>query len=568
MRTVSIRELSGTLLETASAQGEILGITNAGALAGVLVPMTQRAVQQMAQRDAYNLLASVQRARDEIASGEQLDTLSDFSNEPSGGKARPNFTRISIRELSGARIEEASAVGETLLVTKDRVVLGLLVPVTQEWVERLIESSITRFLGGETSDPVTGADPGSPGRPSLEPQSRLAHRPSKSAAGSGAATQSSFGRESLQKRAIGIKIIADAPDGKERLVGVVTDILGSIIDAPIEIPLPSLNEGQVFAQILTMVDKLCIRLAPGEDMLGVGIEIGGHVHEGRVIYSANAHWDHFPLADRLADALDLPVILENDANALAVYERWFHGIDDDRFAVILVTSLGVGSGLVLDGRVYRGSHGMAGELGHIPVEFNDRTRPKCRCENPGCLEGVATPQAIALTLPDFGFHGRYEDALQTPDTDPVRTVFTMAGSALGRAIANIINILNPSAIVLHAPTHLIGNPRQFRIESAPSASGGVARHYMDAMLQAVKEHSFSTGAEDCLFIVRTSAEEHGAAAAATCLIRRVAHSNRSEPMSNLSASAIWSAASLGLATGQRHLEDFWSTIGQPSAATR
>jgi len=497
------------MLEMASAEGEILGITNAGALAGVLVPMNQRTVQRMADRDAPDLQASVQRAREEMAAAEHLDTPPDVSFEDTRGEMRPDFTRISIRELSGTRIEQASAAGETLLVTKDRVVLGVLVPVTQDWVDHLIENSVARFLG-EAADPETAAAPG-PFAP--QPETFFPSNPEMTP---------TPGWESLRKRALGIKIITDAPGDRERLVGVVTDILGSVIGDPVEMSLPDVSEQQVFAKILTLVDVLRSRLSPEEYILGLGLEIGGHVHEGRVVYSANANWEHFPLADRLADALNVPVILENDANALAVYERWFRGIDDDRFAVVLITHLGVGCGLVLDGRVYRGIHGMAGELGHIPVDLSERTRPKCRCENPGCLEGVATPHAIGLTLSDHGFYQGYDAALLAPDDDTVRKVFGLAGAAMGRALANIINILNPSAIVLHGPRSLLGLPGQFRSDGEPPASG-VARHYVAEMLSSVREHSFSTGADDCRFIVRTSDEEKGAAAAATCLIRHVEH---------------------------------------------
>lgn len=527
MKTVSIRQLSGAVLEAASSHEEILGITNAGALTGVLVPISQRAMHRMAHRDSPDLLASVQRARNEMASGKRFGTLSEPPEGGPEGSARPAFTRISIRELSGARIERASAAGETLLVTKDRTVLGLLVPVTQQWVERLVESNVARFLGDEGSEPAELDDVHrTPVSSAVDADPTMAMEVSTVETREARVSATpSVAIESLRKRAIGIKIIADDPDGRERLVGVVTDILGAVIGEPEERILSSVSKSNVFAHLLTLVDELRARLNANERLLGVGLEIGGHVHEGRVVYSPNASWNKFPLADRLADALDVPVILENDANALAVYERWFHGIDDDRFAVVLITSVGVGTGLVLDGRVYHGSHGMAGELGHIPIEFNDRGRKKCRCENPGCLEGVATPYAIGLTLPDYGFHDGYEKALQAPGVEAVRTVFGLAGSALGRAIANVINILNPSAIVIHAPRHLLGVPRELRIESDAAATG-IARVYVEAMLAAIKAHSFSTGAEDCRFIIRTSAEENGAAAAAASLIRRVAHRER------------------------------------------
>jgi predicted NBD/HSP70 family sugar kinase/antitoxin (DNA-binding transcriptional repressor) of toxin-antitoxin stability system len=520
MKTIGIRELSAASIATAAAEGGMLGITNNGALAGVLAPIDEETVQRMTDRDQASVLASAERAEAELASDERLSTLSELLAEPvSASRHVGGFQRIPIRELSGARLEQAAQAGEALIVTRDRLVVALIVPVTHGWIEDLVEQNIAQFLGTDIAHTSSAGVSPAHVRPSPSLVPRRLLSVGTGAARAGVTLPPSPAGEALRQRAIGIKIISDAPGNRERLVGVMTDVLACIVSGPIEIPLSNMAENEVFAKIITLVDQLC-ESASGERLLGVGLEIGGHVHKGRVVYSANARWDHFPLAPRLSDSLGLPVVLENDANALAMHERWFRGIDDECFAVVLITHLGVGCSLVLDGRVYHGVHGMAGELGHIPVEFGDRETKKCRCDNPGCLEGAATPNAIALTLPEFGFSSGYDTALEDPHNETVETVFGQAGAAMGRAVSMLINLFNPSAVIFHAPTHLLGSPRSFRIESEIPASG-VARPYVGAMTRAMREHAFSTAAEDCRFIVRTSEDEDGAAAAAACLIRHV-----------------------------------------------
>jgi predicted NBD/HSP70 family sugar kinase/antitoxin (DNA-binding transcriptional repressor) of toxin-antitoxin stability system len=509
MRTASIRELSGDLITELTSRGENLGITNKGALAGVLIPLTKETVQRITHQDTAGLAASLQQAETEMESGERLTTLSELIVEPATQGVRPGFSRVGIRELSGKRLEQAAQAGEALVVTSGRVMIALVIPVTPAWVERLIEGSIARFLGGDMPEtPVFGSQmPSSVGDARTTPT--LVRTPVHEAAV----------RDILHQRAIGIRIIADAPDDRERLVGVVTDPLAHITAGPIELPLENIEEGSVFSQILTLVDRLTGEIEVGKHLVGVGLEIGGHVHQGRVVYSPNARWDNFPLADQLTESLGIPVVLENDANALAVHERWFHGINADRFAVVLVTPLGIGCGLVIDGRVYRGVQGMAGELGHVPVEFGTSETMKCRCMNPGCAEGVATPRAIENTLPEYGFTEGYERALASSHLDSVKTVFELAGAGLGRAISNVINLLNPEKIVFYEQTGLLGQPRSFHIESDAPASG-VPRIYTGAMIAAVRKYVFSSGAENCQFIIRRLTDEHGARAAAASLIHQ------------------------------------------------
>lgn len=514
MQTVSIRELSGDLIARATSQGQTLGVTNMGGLVGVVVPLTKEVLEGIAHRDEGARQARVREAETEMASGRPLGTLSELLDEGSppapGARSLPkgwaSFSRVGIRDLSGARLEQAARDGEALLVSSGRVTLALLIPVTPDWVEHLVEGGIKRFIDGDSDSGVAVRDT----RRDALPAGELGVP----------AARTISGREFLRQRAIGIRIIADASDGPSRLQGVLTDMLARAVGERVERTLESVDEVHVVAEILSLVDDLRAQMGTDERLIGVGLEIGGHVHEGGVVYSANAHWMQFPLEDRLRNILRLPVVLENDANALAIYERRFEGVAENNLAVMLLTRFGVGCGLILDGHIYRGVHGMGGEIGHIPMSMNGDGEILCRCRNPDCLECVATPRAIEEALRQSAYDGDYDTALKDSGSERAREAFESAGTALGRASATVINILNPSAMVFYGPPDLLGTSREFHIGGDPRTEE-VAPHYASAMIKAIRNHAFSTGASDCLFTVRTSVEKYSARAAAACLIDSV-----------------------------------------------
>ncbi|GAA2173829.1 ROK family transcriptional regulator [Agrococcus versicolor] len=161
--------------------------------------------------------------------------------------------------------------------------------------------------------------------------------------------------------------------------------------------------------------------------------------------------------DRVAEALGLPVEVANDADLGAIAERTagaYRGVDDLMFVKV---GTGIGTGLVLGGRLHRGSIGIAGELGHVQV---DPQGPLCVCGNRGCLETLASVRIMTQEL---------SAALRRPVTtadivegalggDPVtRRVIEDAGAAIGRATANAANLLAPSVIVVGGPLVAVGD---------------------------------------------------------------------------------------------------------------
>ncbi len=165
-----------------------------------------------------------------------------------------------------------------------------------------------------------------------------------------------------------------------------------------------------------------------------------------------------PLARSLEDRLGLAVILENDATAAAIGEHWLGASREYSNSICVTLGTGVGGGIILNGKPLRGPDGTAGEIGHICVEPEG---VPCGCGSNGCIEQYASASAVVRMakelLPEFA--GTRLTEITKPDAstiykygiegDPLcREVFRRAGAYLGIALAGLINVLNPEAIVL------------------------------------------------------------------------------------------------------------------------
>src|SRR2546427_6059998 len=134
--------------------------------------------------------------------------------------------------------------------------------------------------------------------------------------------------------------------------------------------------------------------ARGKEIAGVGIGSPGPLNTktGIVLLTPNLGWTNFPLRDRLARALDLPATLDNDANC-AIFGEWWRGAARGVDHVVgLTIGTGIGGGIILGGKIYHGASDIAGELGHMTIDWNGR---RCKCGNYGCLEAYASGPAIA-----------------------------------------------------------------------------------------------------------------------------------------------------------------------------
>ena len=167
---------------------------------------------------------------------------------------------------------------------------------------------------------------------------------------------------------------------------------------------------------------------------------------------------NFKLKAALQERLGWPVFLENDANAAAIGEMWLGVARGCRDVMSVTLGTGVGGGLILDGKLWRGSHGSGGEIGHTTVDpFSGL---KCKCGNAGCLELFASATAIVrmtrenlslfaqtkLTSGDLTAETVYKAGVEGDEL--ALAVFKRFGMYLGIGLANIINLIDPEIIVI------------------------------------------------------------------------------------------------------------------------
>jgi glucokinase len=222
----------------------------------------------------------------------------------------------------------------------------------------------------------------------------------------------------------------------------------------------------VIDRMVDTVRRACVEagVSPG-DLRAVGLASPGALDlVNGLVYDAPQlpGWDGVPIVVVLRERFGVPVLLENDANAAALGENRFGAGRGTRHMIYLTISTGVGGGIIIDGNVYHGATGAAGELGHMMLWPGG---PVCMCGQRGCLEGIASGTGIASrarALVDAGKApglARIKDERGELDADEVAdaaragdpdalAIWEETGFYLGLALANYVNIFNPEAIVL------------------------------------------------------------------------------------------------------------------------
>jgi glucokinase-like ROK family protein len=213
---------------------------------------------------------------------------------------------------------------------------------------------------------------------------------------------------------------------------------------------------------LTLKDIAAIGVGvPGPIVAEAGMVSGPPIMPG---------WDGYPIRDHLKEAWGCPVTLNNDAELGAVGE-WAYGAGrGERNLAYIKVGTGVGSGLLLEGQLYRGATGSAGEIGHITIDENG---PLCTCGNRGCLEAFAGGNAIARRARDVvrrGQRTQLAEIVDNPDFSAMdvmmlarrgdlvaQRIVAEAGTHLGTAIASMVNLFNPSMVVIGGSISQIGD---------------------------------------------------------------------------------------------------------------
>ena len=232
----------------------------------------------------------------------------------------------------------------------------------------------------------------------------------------------------------GHRIVGLDLSGSETFLGAVLTLDGDIV-ARSEVAVPADADAALAAVIDLARDLVADAHAP---VLGVGVGAPGVIDARGVILTApNLGWDGLDLEGELREALGLPVLVANDANAAVLAEYTFGGANED---VLLVrVGRGVGSGLLAGGQPLRGARFAAGEIGHVTVGTDGG--PRCACGKIGCLEAWLAVPALTARI--------------AATDEPAAGVLRDAGERLGIALAPIVGVLDLPEIVLSGPRELL-----------------------------------------------------------------------------------------------------------------
>lgn len=265
--------------------------------------------------------------------------------------------------------------------------------------------------------------------------------------------------------------------GVDFIFVVITDFVGKIIWRRLAQADPAEEKETTLAQTLEIVNEA---IKAGRELglrpLGLGLATPGivNLNEGVLVFAPNLHWRDVPLCKIFSEETGLRVFVENDANAAAVGEHLFGVARQSEDFIFVFAGVGIGGGLFLNGRLYRGNNGYAGEIGHSLITSESSKAP-CHCGNRGCWETYANQYSIiqriqarlevkrSSIIPRLMMEQNaplsiplIKQAADLGDAEAIET-FAEAGKSMGVGIASLVNIFNPQKIVLGGPLIVAGD---------------------------------------------------------------------------------------------------------------
>ena len=255
--------------------------------------------------------------------------------------------------------------------------------------------------------------------------------------------------------AIGIDI------GGTKIAGALVDAEGQIVKE-LRVPSPAQDTSALVDAVVGLIEEL----AKGHEVLGAGVAAAGFIdaEQSNIIYAPNINWRNEPFKARLEAKLDIPVIIENDANAAGWAEYRYGAGKGFKHMVMLTIGTGVGGAVITDSKMLRGGFGIAGELGHLRIVPNGLP---CGCGQKGCLESYGSGTALLKAAKALAESGEPAGArlreLQAAvgqlsgqevyqailESDPgALRLLAELGDWLGQGIASLVAVLDPQIVVI------------------------------------------------------------------------------------------------------------------------
>lgn len=306
--------------------------------------------------------------------------------------------------------------------------------------------------------------------------------------GEGLVAEVGYGSSIGGKSPILLSLVADSRYligvnlAQDKFIGAIVNLQGEIKEM-IEIPISDSDGQQALQFVYQILDRLMKK--DWKPVIGIGVGTPGLVNtrDGVVVNAVNLDWQDLPLAQLLKDRYHLPVSVLNDSQANAIGEFVYGGNHDpDSNLVVVNVRHGIGAGILINGRLFQGDGGGAGEIGHVMVQENGML---CRCGKRGCLETVSSTKAVLQRARELA--GQYDHSKMAQDpskitldsivmafqgNDPLaQRVVRDATHYLGISIANLVGTLNIQKIVMTGEMSHFGEAWLKLIEESMQQSG-------------------------------------------------------------------------------------------------
>lgn len=252
--------------------------------------------------------------------------------------------------------------------------------------------------------------------------------------------------------------------GVNYILVVLTDLIGNVLwEKKIDVKLGEGKEEVIDLLMQLVEDAMGNAPRTVNGIMGIGIGVPGIVdfRKGLVLMAPNLNWRDVPLKEMMERRFQIRVYIDNEANVGAVGEKWFGiGVECSNF-VYVSAGIGIGTGIIINGELYRGASGLAGEIGHVTINIHDEL---CSCGNIGCWENYASERALLNYMRAQLKQGKRDDYINSEsvgDLNALRIIdFAHKGSTiaieglkeigryLGVGIVNLINTFNPEMIII------------------------------------------------------------------------------------------------------------------------
>lgn len=236
--------------------------------------------------------------------------------------------------------------------------------------------------------------------------------------------------------------------GVDYINGILTDLEGTIVldqHHHLECSSPEITKDI----LIDMIHHFIANMPQSPyGLIGIGICVPGLIDKNqKIVFAPNSNWRDIDLKSFIQEKFNVPVFIENEANAGAYGEKVFGAAKNHDNLIYASIGTGIGIGVIINNHLYRGVGGFSGEMGHMTIDFNG---PKCSCGNRGCWELYASEKALLKSLQTKGEKVSCQDIIDLAHLNDIETLHALQnfGFYLGIGLTNILNTFNPQAIIL------------------------------------------------------------------------------------------------------------------------